>query len=94
MQLTAAPRNAGISRWLLSVMLIGSLALLVVVPFLMIVVTSFSTDVPFSGTHTASATLVNYATLWTPEFGTAMGAGCGFARAARWCAGPPKANRR
>lgn len=54
------------------VILYGILALLIVMPFLTLVYTSFITGLPFSGGASHAFTFRNYGALFTPELGSAI----------------------
>ena len=68
--------DAAIVRTLIRLSVSGALiavvGLLVIVPFLTIVATSFLSGLPFSGDKNLTWTLANYATLWRPALGEAI----------------------
>ncbi len=62
-----------IIRLVVPAFLIAIVGLLVIVPLLMIVFSSLTTELPFSGNKQIVWTLANYAALWRPEIAEALG---------------------
>ena len=61
----------GAGRYLVSALLFAALGILIVLPFLTLLYTSFITATPFSGNET-SFTLANYVNIWTPQMHEAV----------------------
>ncbi|OGA02299.1 MAG: hypothetical protein A3H35_04335 [Betaproteobacteria bacterium RIFCSPLOWO2_02_FULL_62_17] len=61
----------GAGQWVLPGFLFGVLGILIVLPFLTLIYTSFITAAPFSG-NTYTWTLQNYYAIWTPQMGEAI----------------------